>query len=310
MTGETKRLKQRHIDLAQQVIAVARESGMQPGEHLPEQLVASRCNVSRTPVRKAFQILAEQGLLSPDAEGGFVLAVDPAAFSGFDPVLAASDEEAFYEAVLRDLAARRIAEGQTVAALQRRYDASRATVLNVLQRLVEEQLVERAAGQQWIFKPVGMSGEALGHSFEFRLLTEPAALLSPGFRADPAVLAGLRQAMEALVAGGEPEFDRRLFERCDDEFHAMIARACGNPFLEEALLNHHRRRRTAQPHSSVSVFRLLQSTREHLQILEQIERGQMELAADLMRVHLRLSRTQRPRLLGRGVPAGLRIVAT
>ena len=88
----------------------------------------------------------------------------------------------------------------------------------------------------------------------------------------------------------------------------MIARACGNPFIEDALLNHHRRRRNGQGPGNVNVFRLIQSTREHLQILEQIEREQMELAADLMRVHLRLSRIQRPRILGRGVPPPLRLV--
>ncbi|SHO64430.1 DNA-binding transcriptional regulator, GntR family [Pseudoxanthobacter soli DSM 19599] len=306
--SEPKRLRQRHLDLAHRVIEVARESGMQAGEHLPEQLIASRCNVSRTPIRKAFQILAEQGLVAASEEGGYRLAVDPAQFAGMEPPLPESDEDALYEAILRDLAARRIAEGQTVAALQRRYGVSRVTVQNTLQRLIEEQLVERAAGQQWIFKPVGTTGEAMAHSFEFRLLMEPAAILCPSFRADPTVIAGLRQTMEALIAGGERAFDRRLFERSDDEFHGMVARSCGNPFIEEALLNHHRRRRTGQPHASVNVFRLMQSTREHLQILEQIEREQMELAADLMRVHLRLSRTLRPRILGRGVPPPLRLV--
>ena len=45
-----------------------------------------------------------------------------------------------------------------------------------------------------------------------------------------------------------------------------------------------------------------------MQILEQIERGQFELAADLMRVHIQLSHSQRPRLAGRGVPLVFRIV--
>lgn len=41
-------------------------------------------------------------------------------------------------------------------------------------------------------------------------------------------------------------------------------------------------------------------------MLDQIERNQMELASDLMRVHLRMSRSQRPRLAGRGAPTLLR----
>jgi DNA-binding GntR family transcriptional regulator len=52
----------------------------------------------------------------------------------------------------------------------------------------------------------------------------------------------------------------------------------------------------------------MQSNLEHIQILEQIERGQMELAADLMRVHIQLSQSQRPRLAGRGVPPAFKLV--
>jgi len=41
---------------------------------------------------------------------------------------------------------------------------------------------------------------------------------------------------------------------------------------------------------------------EHLQILDQLESGQFETAADLMRAHLRLSARQRPLAASRGVP--------
>jgi hypothetical protein len=42
--------------------------------------------------------------------------------------------------------------------------------------------------------------------------------------------------------------------------------------------------------------------REHLQIIAHIERGQMEIAADLLRLHLRLSAAQRPQTANRGIP--------
>ncbi|WP_428674012.1 FCD domain-containing protein, partial [Roseibium sp.] len=84
---------------------------------------------------------------------------------------------------------------------------------------------------------------------------------------------------------------------------------CGNPFLAEALTTHHRRRYAlpSQPH--VGLFRVMQSNLEHLQILEQIERGQMALAADLMRVHIQQSQSQRPRIAGRGVPPRFKLVS-
>ena len=56
-------------------------------------------------------------------------------------------------------------------------------------------------------------------------------------------------------------------------------------------------------YAGVNVFRLRQSTREHLAILDQLESRQFEVAADLLRVHLRLSRSQRPQAASRGAPA-------
>ncbi|MER8374556.1 hypothetical protein [Mesorhizobium sp. M1406] len=44
----------------------------------------------------------------------------------------------------------------------------------------------------------------------------------------------------------------------------------------------------------VDVFRLQQSLREHLNILDHLKSRQYELAADLLRIRLRLSRDPRP----------------
>ena len=113
--------------------------------------------------------------------------------------------------------------------------------------------------------------------------------------------------MEILRGMGEGAFDQKLFERTDHDFHMLVARSCGNPFMSETLQTHHRRRKASQPPVYVNAFRLIQSNAEHLQILEQIERAQYDLAADLLRVHIQLSHVERPRIAGRGVPAAFRI---
>lgn len=302
METESKRPSQRHVQLAQKILDVAAERGMTPGDRLAEQALASLCNVSRTPIRKALQILAGFDLVTADAEGGYVLSADPLVTARLDLTDEASSEGEIHGAILRDLAAGRISETQTIAALQRRYQVSRQTVQNALLKLSEENLAERGAGQQWLLKQFAVSADAAQQSFEFRLSLEPLALTQPGFRRDAAAIAALRQSMLALRAMGEAGFDRKLFERTDFDFHMLIARSAGNPFLAEALTNHHRRRRTAAQGGVTGTFRLMQSNEEHLQILEQVERGQMDLAADLLRVHIQLSQPQRPRLAGRGVP--------
>lgn len=309
MATEPGRIHHRHVELAQRILDFASERGMSPGERLAEQALASHCNVSRTPVRKALQVLAERELVTADADGGFLLAVDPVAIARLDDVGESDGETEIYSAILRDLSAGRIAESQTVAGLQRRYDVSRQTVQNALQKLSEDNLAERGAGQQWLLKQFALGADAVAKSYEFRLATEPLALTLPEFRRDLPALTSLRQSMLILRSMSEADFDRKLFERTDFDFHMLVARGCGNPFMAEALTNHHRRRRANAAAGHVNTYRLMQSNLEHIQILEQIERGQMELAADLMRVHIQLSQSLRPRLAGRGVPPAFKLVS-
>ncbi|QRM57362.1 GntR family transcriptional regulator [Sinorhizobium sp. BG8] len=309
MNSETKRPNYRHVELAQKILDIAGERGISPGERLAEQALASLCNVSRTPIRKALQVLAERGLVTAETEGGYVLSADPVVTARLDNSSEGDGESEIYGAILRDLAAGRIAETQTVAALQRRYDVSRQVVQNALMKLSEENLAERGPGQQWVLKQFAINSDAAAKSYEYRLATEPLALTLPDFRRDLPALISLRQSMLILKGMSEKSFDQKLFERTDFDFHMLIAKGCGNPFLCEALVNHHRRRRAVPLAGHVAVFRLMQSNLEHLQILEQVERGQMELAADLMRVHLQLSRSQRPRLAGRGVPPAFKLVS-
>ncbi|MCB2152434.1 MAG: GntR family transcriptional regulator, partial [Rhodobacteraceae bacterium] len=56
--GQTPRTRPRasHLDLAQRILELVREKGMQAGAHLPEQVLASACKVSRTPVRAALDL--------------------------------------------------------------------------------------------------------------------------------------------------------------------------------------------------------------------------------------------------------------
>jgi len=301
-SSTAKPLRQRHVELAQRVYEVAVNAGIGSGDRMPEQLLAQQCNVSRTPIRRALQLLAEQGIATVDPDGGYRMSSDAATLANQIDNLPHTEEEQLFNAILDDLATRRITTSQTLASLQRRYNAARLTVQNTLQRLLEEQFVERAAGQRWLFKPMVVGSEATAQSFEFRILMEPAALLSQGFRVDPLALAGIRQTLESLVHADEKKFDAASAERTDFEFHLLIARSCGNPFFQDTLINHHQRRRNLSSGGGTNIYKLRQSLRELLNIVEQIERQQFELAADLLRAHLRLLSFGRPRVVGRSIP--------
>lgn len=292
-----------HLDLAQRILAAARENGFEAGARLPEQHVASLCNVSRTPVRAALRLLAERGIVVADADGGYRLATDLAAGADIADHLPSAEEDEIAEAILRDRAARRLDATVTVAGLARRYAVERATVLKSLSRLADEGFLERAPGQSWLFRPAPDSPEAMTESYDFRLALEPVAIIQPGFRLDGAKAAALRQAMETLLAMPDGGFDVGECLRLDRAFHALIAAGSANRFVADALAAHHRLRRLPGAVPGVGVFRLRQSTREHLAILDQLESRQFEIAADLLRAHLRASRNQRPVAANRGAPA-------
>ncbi|TGQ74807.1 GntR family transcriptional regulator [Mesorhizobium sp. M00.F.Ca.ET.186.01.1.1] len=303
MRTAVRRPRTNHLDLAQRILDVARQRGFAPGARLPEQQIASLCNVSRTPVRAALSLLAEQGVVRWQADAGYVVAIDLAAQPAISADLPATAEDELAEAILRDRSARRLDQTVTVAGLMRRYSAERKTVLKSLNRLTEENLVDRAPGQSWLFRRAPDDPEAQGESYEFRLLLEPAAILTPGFRLDGARAAALRQGMEALATVPDAGFDTREFQRLDIDFHGMIAEGSANRFVADALTDHLRLRRLPGIYAGVNVFRLKQSLREHLSILDHLESRQYEVAADLLRIHLRLSRSQRPQAASRGAPA-------
>lgn len=292
-----------HLDLAQRILDLARQRGLAAGERLPEQKIASLCKVSRTPVRAALRLLAEKGVVRHEPDAGYRLVVDAGSPATIAPDMPSSAESDLAEAILRDRSARRLDETVTVSGLARRYAKPRKMVLKALEILAAETLVDRAPGQSWLFRPATDGPDAQAESYDYRLLLEPAAILEPGFRLDGARASALRQATETLAGMRDESFDIRDFQRLDADFHELVAAGCGNRFLAEALARHLRLKRRPGAPGVASIFRLRQSAREHLAILDQLESRQYEVAADLMRVHLRLSRNQRPQAASRGFGA-------
>lgn len=290
-----------HLELARRILDHVRARGLGPGAHLPEQALASACNVSRTPVRAALNLLVGEGLATHAADEGYRLS------PGFLP--AASLSGRFGQApdkdlaarILRDRAARRLDATVTVGELMRRYGQSRSAVTQALGRLGEDGLVSRAPGQSWLFASLPDDPESQADSYDFRLVLEPEAL-SPGFRFDPDAAASLRRAMLGFLAEPDQRLDPRSFQAMDTEFHGLIARGAANRFVGEALLAHLRLRDLPGSAARINVVRLRQAMQEHLVILDQMEAGRLDVAADLLRVHLRLSRSQRPQAANRGAP--------
>lgn len=302
MPGTRRNTRQTHVDLARSVLRHVHAQGLRLGDHLPEQRFADLCGVSRTPIRGTFDLLAAQGFLRKQPSEGYFLAVDPVEAEADVARRLEQAEDTLAAQILRDRAARRLAEIQTVRMLAQRYDAPRTAVLNALKILSRDGIVAQQPGQSWAFQPILDSSRAVDESIAFRMIMEPQAILAPGFSLDPGEAASVRETMQRHLDQGEMRTSQGAFLRLDTEFHDYVARWTGNRFLRAALLAHHRLRRNTQKTSTTSAFRIRQAIAEHLEILDALVRGERTLAADLMVVHLRRSHSNRPDAANRGIP--------
>lgn len=302
-TTPEKKPRSNHLELARRILEHTQETGLVAGDPVAEQALARTFQVSRTLIRGALKVLLEENLLSHEAGKGYRLLAAPSG-QAFNAALPQAEEEELATSVLRDRMAGRLGDSISISELMRRYDIGRPAAQKALLQLSESQAIERGPGQSWLFRPSLNSLAALEESLRFRLILEPEALLNPHFNADPQRLALLRSAMQTLLSSPVEYFDIQQFRELDISFHELIGQSCGNRFIGDALLQHQSLRRLPNLLPSVSVHRLQEALREHLQIIAHIERGQLEIAADLLRLHLRLSAAQRPQTANRGIPQG------
>ncbi len=293
--------RQNHLKLARQIVEIVLERGLREGDHLPETVLSEACGVSRTPIRSALKILEVNNIVLRREEEGFFLNMKPELVTADGSSQLEDIEESLAERILSDRAERRIADVQSVSALVRRYGAPRSAVLNALKILSSDGIVTQLPGRAWAFQPILDTPNALAESLAFRLTLEPQAILAPGFSMDSQKVGMMRQQMKDFLRRSDGSMSSVAFLRLDCAFHSFIAESSGNRFACGALSAHQRLRLTTQKDHSIPDFRLRQSLEEHLDILDSLERMQLQLAADQMVLHLRRSQIRRPKAANRGI---------
>ncbi len=297
--------RQNHLKLARKITEIVLERGFAQGDHLPESTLSEACGVSRTPIRSALKLLENNEIVQRRDEGGYFLHVSPERLTADGLSELKEMEDNLAARILSDRAERRITDVQSVSALVRRYDAPRSSVLNALKILSSDGIVTQLPGRAWAFQPILDTANALNDSFAFRLALEPQAITAPGFRMDSQKTGLLRQQLEEFLERPDGALSATAFLHLDCAFHSFVAESSGNRFAKGALLAHQRLRLSTQKNHSIPDFRLRQSLEEHLDILDSLERSQLQLAADQMVVHLRRSQIRKPQTVNRGVlPVG------
>ena len=267
-----------------QIVELVRGEGLPADAHLREEWLATRLRVSRSPVRRALHCLQEQGLLRKERNRGFFLAMPAATL----PVPAAEVdvEDDIYRRIADDQLNGRVSGGFTQADIARRYRLTPRQTLRVLTRLEKEGLIGPRPGLGWEFHPVLSTLEALKQSYRFRMIIEPAAILEPSYQVDKKAFALQRATLSALVNGEGAGTTRADLNRIGSDFHEMIVACSGNVYLLEALQRQNRMRRLMEYRNHPGRARSVEQAREHLMLLDLIEDGDMQAAADYLRSHL------------------------
>jgi DNA-binding GntR family transcriptional regulator len=278
-------------ELAARILRSLHEQGAGPGHHLVEQDLCRQFGVSRTPVRGALKLLAEDGRVESRANRGFILlkpVTDAAASEPLDP----QDEEdqQLFIAIAKARNTGKLPVEVAQQEVVRMFDAKLPTVLRVLRQMSDLGLVERKPGNGWSFMASIDSSRTRSESYAFRRAVEPAMLLQTTFQLDR------EWAKESRAK--HMEFRRKpwrdtlavKFYEINSDFHEQLARCSGNRYMLSAVQRQIQLRTFMNYQWVYGVERVQASIDEHLAILSALEANRNHDAAVLMEGHLLASR--------------------
>ncbi|MBA0203803.1 GntR family transcriptional regulator [Pectobacterium aroidearum] len=274
--------------IVRQIVAHIRREQLPLGTHLIESSLAQVLNASRTPVKAALLYLTEKGMLHYHRNRGFYLDRHAHELGHLVTELATSSEDPLYQKIVDMRLARRLPEQFSEVELMRECQVSRSVLRNVLTRIQQEGWLEFRTGQGWRTTPIIDSVAAYEESFTFRLLVEPVSLLSPQFHIDRQTLDACRKQQEDILNGGYLTLTPHEMFDANTHFHETLLACSGNRFAHHSLQRINQLRRLVEYRQGSPVFnpKRLEQIAEHLDILDCLQRGERETAAERMKKHL------------------------
>jgi DNA-binding GntR family transcriptional regulator len=280
-------------DIAERLLRMVREDGLEVGAWLNENSAARRLNVSRTPVRAAIDHLARQGLVRRHPNKGVELLSAPEVST--DPGAGADATELAMVKVAQDRHGGRLPDEISELELMRRYELGRPEVQRLMARLADLDMVERKRGYGWRFLHEPRDQSAHDERYRFRLLIEPMVFLEPEFALEQGWIDEMRTRHEQTLSQPWKESSAIGFYEMNADFHEGLAAASGNRFIHSAIRRQNQMRRLSNYDWTYGYERVVVNSREHLQMLATIEAGDLQLASALMRSHLqRAMQLRRP----------------
>jgi GntR family transcriptional regulator, rspAB operon transcriptional repressor len=190
-----------------------------------------------------------------------------------------------YEHIKADISALELKPGDPLQELElaARYGGSRTPVREALTRLLHEGLVVRSGRG---YAVTTFAPEDVRHLYEIREALERMAVRLAIERATDAQLAALVEELDAH----QPTIDRgdvATFNHLDSSFHLSLARASGNPLLEDELRRLHDKVKIVRNRELRRHEHLTNATADHRRIVGALLRRDVAIAEAEMRYHMR-----------------------
>lgn len=282
-------------ELAERILGMIREDDLAPGSRLNESGTAKRLSVSRTPVRAAFDVLAERGVVQRLPNKGVELLAIPEP----EPENGTVDgAEVVLVRIARDRQNGCLADEISELEVMRRYEIGRLEAQRLLARLSDLDMVERKPGYGWRFLHDPHDPTIHDERYRFRLLIEPMGLLEPGFRLEESWIAEMKTRHLETLSRPWREGSSIGFFEMNAAFHEGLAAASGNRFIHSAVRRQNELRRVSNYDWVFGWERVEVNSTEHLRILEYLAAGEREVASALMRSHLQRASQLRRALSG------------
>jgi DNA-binding GntR family transcriptional regulator len=278
-------------ELAGRILKALNEQGAGTGHHLVEQDLCRQFGVSRTPIRGALKLLADQGCVEARANRGFVLLKPVTNVPDIDPVDPQDEEhKQLFVAIARGRNTGKLPVEVAQQELVRLFNVKLPTVLRVLRQMADLGLVERKPGNGWSFMASIDSSRTRSESYAFRRAIEPAALLQSTFQLDREWAKHSRELHLAFRRKPWRDVLAVKFYEVNSDFHEQLARCSGNRYILSAVQRQNQLRTFMNYQWVYGVARVQASIDEHLAILTALETGRHHDASVLMESHLLASR--------------------
>ncbi|WP_161492386.1 GntR family transcriptional regulator [Brucella pituitosa] len=295
MRGAAPRLYQSARDRLALDIA---NGGLSEGQRLSETWVAEHFGISRAPARQALVELAARGLLAKE-EGrrGYVVSAR-AGETGFDadatvakrgPIQFLASWQRIYSEIEREIFARSSIASWRVneLALARHYDVSRTVARDVVARLQQRGIIDKAEGGRWLAP--ALTDKRLHDLFELRWVLEPLALEKALPRLPEGLLGRLRGNLDAATRAGQ--VSAATLDALEQELHVELLGYCDNQALLQAvrlpqtlLVAHHFLYQWTSQLFATEPF-----LPEHLAIVAALQSGNLKGAQAALIDHLKIS---------------------